>query len=126
MRVFADWFSRRRSRSMNDKGHLKFMLEAAREAVEIGQGVTREGLDSDRRTLYAVAFALSMVGEEAAQLSVEYRIRQTEVEWGLVIGMRNRLIHGYRSINTDLVWATLQSALPELIVQLERLVALDD
>ncbi len=102
------------------------MLEAAREATEIARGVKRGELDSDRRTLYAIAFALSMVGEEAAHLSSEFRAQRPQVEWGLVIGMRNRLIHGYRSINTDLVWTTLQSALPELIAQVEQLLKMSD
>lgn len=111
---------------MNDKQRLAQMPEAAREATELAHGATREELDSDRRTLYAVAFALSMVGEEAAHLSADFRDSHSQVEWGLIIGMRNRLIHGYRSINTDVVWETLQSALPALIEQLERLIPLDD
>lgn len=43
--------------------------------MEIARGVTREELDSDRRTMYALAFALSMVGEEGAHLSPEFRNR---------------------------------------------------
>lgn len=48
------------------------------------------------------------------------------MEWNLIVGMRNRLIHGYRSINNDLVWDTLQIALPELIVQIEEILSLDE
>jgi len=33
-------------------------------------------------------------------------------------GMRNRLAHGYFDINLDVVWDTLQTALPELRRQL--------
>ena len=33
-------------------------------------------------------------------------------------GMRNRLAHGYFDINLDVVWDTVQTALPSLLAQL--------
>jgi uncharacterized protein with HEPN domain len=36
--------------------------------------------------------------------------------------MRNRIAHGYFDINLDVVWDTVQSALPDLI---ERLSAIE-
>jgi uncharacterized protein with HEPN domain len=33
-------------------------------------------------------------------------------------GMRNRITHGYFDINLDVVWDTVQTALPELMKQL--------
>jgi len=36
-------------------------------------------------------------------------------------GMRNRITHGYFDINLDVVWDTLQSALPALLMELENI-----
>jgi uncharacterized protein with HEPN domain len=33
-------------------------------------------------------------------------------------GMRNRIAHGYFAINLDVVWDTVQTALPDLLQQL--------
>lgn len=33
-------------------------------------------------------------------------------------GMRNRIAHGYFDIDLDVVWETVQTALPELLKQL--------
>lgn len=33
-------------------------------------------------------------------------------------GMRNRIAHGYFDINLDVVWDTVQTALPALLTQL--------
>jgi uncharacterized protein with HEPN domain len=33
-------------------------------------------------------------------------------------GMRNRIAHGYFDINLDVVWETVQTALPQLLEQL--------
>ena len=41
-----------------------------------------------------------------------------------MVGMRDRLIHGYYDVNLDVVWETITEDLPPLIVQLERIVAI--
>jgi uncharacterized protein with HEPN domain len=33
-------------------------------------------------------------------------------------GMRNRIAHGYFEIDLELVWGTVQTALPDLLTQL--------
>jgi uncharacterized protein with HEPN domain len=35
--------------------------------------------------------------------------------------MRNRIAHGYFDINLDVVWDTVESALPELLQKLQQL-----
>jgi uncharacterized protein with HEPN domain len=47
--------------------------------------------------------------------------RRPEIEWGPIIGFRNRLVHDYRNINLKVVWEVVQHELPGLIVELERL-----
>lgn len=37
--------------------------------------------------------------------------------------MRNRIAHGYFDINLDVVWDTLQTALPDLLRELPRVLA---
>jgi uncharacterized protein with HEPN domain len=39
------------------------------------------------------------------------------------MGLRNRLIHGYDSVDMDILWQILTADLPRLIVQLETILA---
>ncbi|MBF0158949.1 MAG: DUF86 domain-containing protein, partial [Magnetococcales bacterium] len=41
-----------------------------------------------------------------------------DIPWKNMKGMRNRITHGYFEINLDVVWETVQSALPKLLAQL--------
>jgi len=41
-----------------------------------------------------------------------------DIPWRNMRGMRNRIAHGYFEINLDIVWDTVQTALPELLKQL--------
>jgi uncharacterized protein with HEPN domain len=39
-----------------------------------------------------------------------------------IVGMRNRLIHGYEAIDDELIWRTLQTDLPRLQAQVAALI----
>jgi len=39
----------------------------------------------------------------------------TDIPWRSMKGMRNRIAHGYFEINLDVVWDTVQTALPQLL-----------
>jgi len=44
---------------------------------------------------------LQMVGEAARALPAEVRAHAPEIPWPQIIGMRNVLVHGYFSIDTE-------------------------
>ena len=51
----------------------------------------------------------------------EFVAQHNQVPWRSMRGMRNRIAHGYFDINLDLVWNTVQTALPDLIEDISRL-----
>jgi uncharacterized protein with HEPN domain len=48
----------------------------------------------------------------------EFPDQHAEIPWRNIRGMRNRIAHGYFDINLEVVWDTVQMALPQLIQQL--------
>ena len=44
------------------------------------------------------------------------------IPWGEIVGMRNRIVHAYFETDIEIVWKVAQEELPNLIVQLERIV----
>lgn len=64
---------------------------------------------------------LEIIGEAANKISVELQNQNSAIRWQDIIGMRNRLIHGYFDINLDIVWSTVTKNLPSLKAELEKL-----
>jgi len=64
---------------------------------------------------------LEVVGEAANRVSEETRSRHDHIPWGDIIGMRNRLIHGYDVVDQETLWNTLTEALQVLVGQLEAI-----
>jgi len=44
-----------------------------------------------------------------------------EIPWRDVADLRNRLVHGYDTVNFDILWKIIQEDLPPLIEQLEAI-----
>jgi len=96
------------------------MLDASRKALKFMQGRKRDALDNDPMLLLAVVKALEIVGEAAARITKERQAKISQIPWPQMISMRNRLIHAYFDIDTDVVWETIVEDLPELIRELEK------
>jgi len=99
------------------------MLDHTREAMVLVQGKTRADLDSDRLLNLALVRLLEIVGEAANRIPEEERARHAEIPWPQIVSLRNRLIHGYDSVDFDILWQIVTEDLPPLIASLERIVS---
>lgn len=98
------------------------MLEEVRDALEFVRGFDLESFLMDKRTCKAVAYSLQTLGEAANHLSERFVGEHPEVAWHEVIGMRHRLVHAYRAVSFEIVWAVTKEELPELEILLSNLV----
>ena len=107
----------------HDDALLLDMLLAAREAQEIAREATISDFRQNRTLQLAILKAVEIVGEAASRISVETREPNPDIPWADIVGMRNRLVHGYFDVNLTRVWETVERDIPGLIRQLEGLVS---
>jgi uncharacterized protein with HEPN domain len=105
-----------------DDAFLLDMLISARDAVTFIDGLTVELFRASRMHQLAVLKALETVGEAAARLSEKTKAVHPDIAWREIIGMRNRLVHGYFEVDLEKVWDTVREDLPPLIASLETIV----
>ena len=106
----------------DDNIRIRHVLDAAGEAVDLVKDCSRVDLDTDRKLNLALVRLLEIVGEAARGISAEFRQAHPDLPWKPMIGIRDRLIHGYFDVNLDVVWETVTKDLPPLIVQLKNIV----
>jgi uncharacterized protein with HEPN domain len=99
---------------------LRHMLDHANEAVVMARGRTRAQLDSDRKLNLSLVRLLKIVGEAAGRVPAKERVRHPDIPWPEIVGLRNRLIHGYDSVDFDVLWQIVSDDLPPLIAALEE------
>ncbi len=106
-----------------DRQSLEDMLRAARQAREYAADTTRESLPAIPMRLDAILYEIVVLGEAARRLSQELREAHPGVPWREIIGMRSVVTHGYDQIDDDELWQVIERDLPDLIAQLETLLA---
>lgn len=84
-------------------------------------GQTEEEFRLNQEKQDAVVRRLEVLGEASTQLSAEWKARHPEASWRVIADMRNRLIHGYFSIDTGIIWQTITHDLTPLEQELRRI-----
>lgn len=103
-----------------DDVRMRHMLDAADEAMALAKGKMRQDLDSDRLLGLALVRLLEVLGEAAGRVSETARKKHPQIPWSQMVGLRNRLIHGYDSVDMDIVWGIVTKDLPPVIEALEK------
>ena len=105
--------------------YLDHIKQAVTDACSFVEGLGKIDFINDKRTQQAVIMNLIIIGEAATKVMdiyPEFAEDHSEIPWRSMRGMRNRIAHGYFDINLDVVWDTVQTALPELAAQISGVV----
>ena len=86
----------------------------------------RSELDSDRMLLFALVRAIEIIGEAASKVSEDTRAAHDQIPWKAIVGMRNRLVHAYFEVDTQVLWETVTREVPGLLPQLREIVSNPD
>jgi uncharacterized protein with HEPN domain len=98
-----------------DPALLLDMILYARDAMSFVSDIDREAFLASELHQSAVIRCLEVIGEAARKVSAATHTTLPDVPWADIIGMRNRLIHGYDTIDPDNVWRTVTNDLGPLI-----------
>jgi uncharacterized protein with HEPN domain len=105
----------------DDRQRLGHMREAAQKALHFSQGKNRADFDQDELLRLALVRLLEIVGEAASRVSPETRNMCPGIPWPKIVGMRNRLVHGYDQIDLEVLWQTLVQDLQPLVAELQKI-----
>jgi uncharacterized protein with HEPN domain len=85
---------------------LSEMIEAAEQAQMLVKDVTLKELIGDRQRREALLWNFTVLGEAVTQLSAEVKERFPAVGWQQPARLRNRIVHGYWSIDMEILHTT--------------------
>ena len=101
---------------------LKHMRDYANKAIALCRDKNKADLEHDEVFRWALIHLIEIVGEAASKCPEEIQLKYPQIPWRKVISMRNRLIHGYDSIDNNILWKTVTGNLPILIAELEKII----
>jgi len=109
--------------SFEPREYLRHILAEADYLLDSSRNLSRERFLRDETLKRAFVRSLGIIGEAAKKLPDEFRAKHPEAEWHAMAGMRDRLIHGYFGVDYDLVWDVVDTKIPALKREIERILS---
>lgn len=101
------------------------VLHAAAAIQDFTRGLDAQAFELNAQVQSAVMYQLMVIGEALNVLAHENPATAERIpQLADAVGMRNRLIHGYQIVDSEIVWATIQEDVPGLVVAVRA--ALDE
>ncbi|OYR54007.1 HepT-like ribonuclease domain-containing protein [Halorubrum halodurans] len=99
--------------------YLDDILDAVEKILRFTNGMDYEAFVEDEKTVDAVLRNFEVIGEAAKNVPDDIRHEYSTVPWSEMAGMRDKLIHGYATVELWIVWTTIEEELPTLETQVE-------
>lgn len=107
------------------RDYLDHIVEAAGRIRRFTEDMTELAFLENELVQDGVIRNIEVIGEAARNIQrrfPQFAAEHPEIPWEDVYWMRNRLSHGYFSVDLELVWKTVERDIPELEAQILPLV----
>lgn len=110
---------------MPDKvlGWLVEIEDAIKRVRDYVKSLDRSQFLADRLTCDATALQLMIIGEASGKLPDDVRREAPEIPWPAIVSLRNRIVHGYKTVDHGVVWSIIEERLDELEIAIRRMLA---
>lgn len=99
--------------------YLDDILESVEKIRRFTQGMSYDEFIDDPKTVDAVLRNFEVIGEATKNVPDDIRKEHADVPWSEMAGMRDKLIHGYATVELQIIWETVQKEIPALRTQIE-------
>jgi uncharacterized protein with HEPN domain len=106
--------------------YLDDIAECAGRVIEYTRGMSYDEFIQDPRTCDATLRNLEIIGEAAKRVPADAQQRYPQVPWREISRFRDRLAHGYRTLDYTLIWATIQQDVEPLLREVKGILAIED
>ena len=108
---------------MKSKENIAFMkmIEYINKATKYTEGYTFEEFCNDEKTIDATVFSISQIGELVKNISKETMQKYSFIEWNMIKGLRNRIVHDYEGISLKSIWYVLNHDIIQLKQDIQKI-----
>lgn len=99
------------------------MIDAAEQAQSLVAGVDLQRLEADRLRRDALLWNFTVLGEASTQLDDDFKGQFPDIDWAKPAQLRNRIIHGYWSVDLEILHTTAADLLPSYVEELRQVLA---
>lgn len=100
--------------------YLKDILEYMGRAERYIGSLNLEGFLKDNKACDAVIRCIEVIGEATKNIPDRIREKYPSIPWRDIAGMRDKIIHGYFTVDFETVWLVVKEEIPQLKPMITR------
>ena len=94
--------------------YIEHILLAIEKIREYTKGMSLLDFKKNEMAQDAVIRNIEIIGEATKNISSDLKATYSEIPWKSIAGMRDKLIHDYMGVDTDVLWKTIEKDIPML------------
>jgi len=94
--------------------YIEHILLAIEKILEYTKGMSLLDFQKNEMAQDAVIRNIEIIGEAAKNISNDLKATYIEIPWKAMAGMRDKLIHDYMGVDSDVLWKTIEKDIPLL------------
>ena len=91
------------------------ILESGNLILDYTKNMSFDDFIEDQKTIDAVIRNFEIIGEAVNRLPEEFKNSYTDIDWVMIRGFRNRIVHDYFGIDYSIVWTIKETYLQLLM-----------
>lgn len=104
-----------------DRKNVERILEHAQTILDETKILsTAEDFKNNNDKSKVALFDLLQIGELANNLSANFVEETSDISWNNIYNLRNCIVHGYASVDYEIIWETIEDNIPVLIKKLTK------
>lgn len=107
--------------SRPEREWLQDILDAAHEISSYVLNCSLQAFVDDSMRRNATLQQFTVIGAAAARLSADLKGLYPEIDWPVLIGFRNVIVHGYFRLTWKIVWDTATNDIPKLATRVSAI-----
>ena len=97
-----------------DYGILKQIIKRCERIETKIKNISQNQFYLSEDIIEVICFNLFQIGELVSKLSTDFIDKYDRIPWRPIKGMRNKIVHGYDTIDKAIVWNTTEISIPIL------------
>ena len=102
--------------------YIKHIRDAIKSILEYTKDVNKKSFNSKEIIQDAVIRRIEIIREAVKNVSIDFREKYSDLPWKKIVGMRDKLIHGYFNVDVERVWNVIIDDIPVLKKQIEDII----
>lgn len=98
------------------------ILKSIKNIEEFSKNLDKEKFSKDNLRQSAIIRQLEIIGEAVKNIPDSFREKYPKIAWKDIAGFRDILSHAYFGVNLDRVWNIIESDLPKLKEEINKII----